>query len=120
MVLVLRQHLSLRAKRSNPCRRDCFGGLRPPRNDVRRRIWRGSSHGAKRNAGTPAPDYAALHPGYELPLARGSRRDMLRPPLPAAPQGETVHELFDRIQVDPRPGIAAGMADPARPRGLLP
>jgi hypothetical protein len=31
------------------------------------RAQRRSPHGAQRNAGTPVPDYAVLHPGYELP-----------------------------------------------------
>jgi hypothetical protein len=31
-----------------------------------------SPHGAKRNAGTPAPDFAALHPGYKWATSRFS------------------------------------------------
>src|SRR5262249_11631601 len=39
-----------------------------------------SPHGARRNAGTPLPDFAALHPGYKLAAAL-----ILAVPIVAAP-----------------------------------
>src|SRR4051812_13566677 len=35
-------------------------------------------------------------------------------------RAETIHELHDRLQVDPRRGLAAGMAGACRSRRLLP
>src|SRR6266851_584505 len=39
---------------------------------------------------------------------------------PGTSRMEIIHELHDRVQVDPRPGLGRGVAGAGRSRGLLP
>ena len=44
----------------------------------------------------------------------------VRQGIPSRGNPETIHELHDRLQVDPRPGLGRGMAGARRSRRLLP
>src|SRR5262249_45131984 len=55
-----------------------------------------------------------------LALAIGRRYAARRPVHPRSEQARTIHELHDRLQVDPRRGLGPGMASARRSRRLLP